>query len=307
MSFIQKLESTSTANVANLPEVAERFQKLYALMNGKDDKAAVIKYESEKFHFMKLIKDKPDLQKCTGLSLYGCFLDMAVSGLSFDPAMKHAYIVPFPTKVVKNSIEVWEHRASVLLSGYGELIIRTQQKQIKYADNPILIYQGDKFKHGTKDGKVFLEHEALFPRESEEIIGCYIRLERIDGSVDYKVLSIGEVMKLKEFSKQKTSLAWTSGLSGMIQAKTIKHAFRSYPKIKLGQFSTLESDKVEEEAEGKFEIDYGINEPEITHAEVVTTPVAAKEIVADNNLSDETFMSTEKAPTATKVIEDDNF
>ena len=309
VSIIQKLNDTPTASIATLPEVADRFKNLYALMNGKDISASTVKYECEAFHFNKLLNEKPELKKCTKLSLYGCFLDMAVNGLSFDPAMKHAYVVSFNTNVGTKTTPVWEARAMVMISGYGELQIRMQQKQIKYADNPVLVYEGDHFSSGTKNNQYYVEHQAVYPRKSDNIIACYIRLERLDGSVDYKVMSIEEVLKLKAFSKQPTSLAWTSGLPGMVQAKTIKHAFRSYPKMKLGSFSELESDKTEESNDLK--IDYGLEETTI-----VSQPAASANNNSPTMLSaaatphhnDEDF--GDKAPvsqTAGQVFEDDDF
>lgn len=259
LTMIQKIENATPSGVVTLPEVADRFQQLYRVMNGRDKEAAQIKYEAEKFHFMKILQEKPELQQCTKLSLYGAFLDMAVSGLSFDPALKHGYLVSFNIKngTDAKGNDIWEKRASVQISGPGELIIRVQQKQIKYADNPVLVYEGDEFSRGVRDNVPFLNHTAVIPRKSNTIIACYVRLERLDGSTDYKVMDIADIMRLKEFSKQQNSLGWSEkGLPGMVETKTIKHAFRSYPKMKLGQFTRLESDIID--PEDKFEIDYGI-------------------------------------------------
>lgn len=259
LTIVDKIESASAAQLANIPEVADRFKHIYSVIHGRDTDKATLKYEAEKFHFMKLLQDKPELQQCSKLSLYGCFLDMAVNGLSFDPSMKHAYVVSFNTNVGNKQQPKWEKRAVLMISGYGELQMRQRQGQIKYADNPIIVYEGDEFRHGTKDGKVFLEHIAAFPRKSDSIIACYVRLERNDGSVDYKVLSIEEIMKLRNFSKDPNSKAWTDGLPGMVQAKTIKHAFRSYPKMRLGDFSQLQSQIIDEEIQPAPVVDYGLN------------------------------------------------
>lgn len=315
LTVIQKIDQVSPAQIAALPEVADRFMQLYSLMHGRNSDVAKVAYESEKFHFMKLLQDKPELQKCTKLSLYGCFIDMAVNGLSFDPAMKHAYIVGFPTNVGSKENPKWETRASVLIDGRGELIIRTRQGQIKYADNPITVYEGDVFKYGTRNDKVFIEHEAVFPRKTDNIIACYLRIERPDGSVDYKVFGIEEVLHLKEFSKQQNSLAWTKGIRGMIETKTIKHAFKSYPKIKMGNFSKLQSQVVDAPDEPEFKIDYGLNGsmpanlPEATGTYAPTMIVEpVKELQPLQNLSDDSFLQ-EEAPQAGKgkSFDDDNF
>lgn len=317
MSIVQKIEQTSPAQLATIPEVADRFKHIYKVMNGGRTDTAEVKYEAEKFHFMKLIQDTPALQQCTKLSLYGCFLDMAVNGLSFDRSMKHAYVVSFNTNVGTKDAPKWEKRATLMISGYGELHMRVKQGQIKHADNPVIVYEGDQFKHGTKDGSVFLEHVATLPRKSDKIIGCYLRIERNDGSVDYKVLGIEEVMKFRDFSKDKNSLAWTSGLPGMVQAKTMKHAFRSYPKVRMGKFTQLQSQIVDADSQAAQFIDYGLN-GDMPAVKTVNTP---HEIIADpvtdqandrrpvENISDDAFVvdSDEKAESKGKVFTDDDF
>lgn len=309
VGLVQKIEQSTPAQLANIPEVADRFKNIYVIMNGSNPDKAAIKYEAEKFHFMKLIQDKPDLQACTKLSLYGCFLDAAVNGLSFDPSMKHLYVVSFNTNVGTRDNPKWEKRATLMISGYGELHMRIRQRQIKYADNPILVYEGDEFRHGTKDGKVFLDHIAAYPRKTDNIIACYVRLERNDGSSDYKVLSIEEVMKLRKFSKDQNSKAWTDGLPGMVQAKTIKHAFKSYPKVRMGEFSNLQSNTIDEEGEVMPTIDYGLNgsmpapASELPEASGQYTPTMIVEPVNDEDFA----KAPTKAPAATITHDSDEF
>lgn len=307
-NLLQKIEQAGPAGLANIPEVADRFKHIYAVMNGGANEKAAIKYEAEKFHFMKLIQDNPALQQCTKLSLYGCFMDMAVNGLSFDPSMKHAYVVSFGTNVGTKQLPKWEKRATLLISGYGELYMRIRQRQIKYADNPILVYEGDEFRYGTKDSKIFLDHVAAFPRKTDNIIACYIRLERNDGSVDYKVLSIEEVMKLKAFSKDPNSKAWGDGLPGMIQAKVIKHAFKSYPKIRMGEFSQLQSTTVDEDHEELPVIDYGLDTacpaPAMIEQPEAKLKTQAKQ-VANENYDDEDFASVPASSNGHSFSDDD--
>ncbi|MBK7883034.1 MAG: recombinase RecT [Chitinophagaceae bacterium] len=125
------------------------------------------------------------------------------------------------------------------MSGQGELLLRMQQGQIKYADNPVLVYEGDIFKTGTRNGQLFVDHEATIPRKSDNIIACYLRITRNDDSADYKVLTMPEIEKLRKFSKDPNSKAWTDGLPGMVQAKTIKHAFKNYPKLRILEKSKI--------------------------------------------------------------------
>lgn len=323
LSLVQKIEQSVAGSLAALPEVGDRFKSIYQIMNGGNKEVAAAKYDAEKFHYMKLIQDTPALQQCTKLSLYGCFMDMAVNGLSFDKSMKHAYVVSFNTNAGTKQSPKWEKRATLMISGYGELHMRVRQGQIKHADNPILVFEGDHFQHGTKNDKVFLEHVAAFPRKSEKIIACYIRIQRNDDTVDYKVLGIDEVMKFREFSKDKESLAWTAGLPGMVQAKTLKHAFRSYPKMRMGEFTMLQSQVVDTESEQLPAIDYGLGDqlPEANGAyqpTMVITPAAeVREVqqtkqplqpVYEQATADDDFaQQTQPAQSSGKVFHDDDF
>lgn len=272
--IMQQLNEATASQIVNIPVVAERFKNLYVTFNGKDSKRF---YEAEKFHFAKIIQDNPKIAACTKLSLYGCFLDMAVSGLSFDPAMKHAYITPQGVNIGTKQSPVWEQRAQVRISGIGELVIREKQGQIKYADNPVLVYEGDKFMTGTKDNALYISHEVAHPRKPDAaIIACYLRITRADDSVDYKVITMPEVEKLRKFSKDPDSKAWTDGLPGMVQAKCVKHAFRTYPKIRMignTKFTELASKAIDIDHEDIdiYQIDNG--EEKVAIAETKTVAV----------------------------------
>lgn len=246
LSIIQRLEATAPVQIPNIPQVAERFKALYITFNGK---GAENFYEAEKFHFAKMIQDSAELQACTKLSLYGCFLDMAVSGLSFDPSYNHVFMYPYNVKTVVNNVEKWEKRAKINITGTGELLLRMQQGQIKYADNPVLVFEGDLFKMGTKDNCGYVEHEVTLPRKSDQIIACYIKITRSDGTVDHKILTMPEIDRLRQASKKPDGPAWTKGLFGMVQTKTIKHAFRNYPKLRIlgrASFTELSSEIIDE-------------------------------------------------------------
>lgn len=313
VSIIQKLQATPAVQIPNVPEVADRFKQLYVTFNGKDGARY---YEAEKFHFAKLLQENPKLAACSKLSLYGCFLDVAVNGLSFDPAMKHLYMIPVSAKVkALDGTERWETRAQVRISGQGELHLRVKNGQVKYCDNPVLVYEGDQFSYGTKNGTLFIDHQAMIPRKSDNIIACYLRITRNDDTVDYKIFSMEEIQKLRNFSKDKDSLAWTSGLPGMVQTKTIKHAFRNYPKMRSlaqSKFTQLETDTVDGEAELAGDI-YGLSEEPaaITNGAAQTeqpadkTPIQTAEVVT---VDDDEFVKTATpvSPTA-KSFDDDDF
>ena len=321
-NVLQALEKVTPAQVPNVPEVAERFKKLYGIIH-PGAKSEVF-YEAEKFHFMKLVSESVLLKECTKFSLYGCFMDVAVNGLSFDPSFKHLYIVPYSHNAGSRNNPVWEKRAQLQVSGQGELLLRQLQGQIKYADNPVLVYEGDEFSFGVRDDKFFINHIAHLPRKSENIIACYIKIVRNDGSADYKVLTQDDMNRFRKFSKDADkSKAWNEGLGGMWQAKCIKHAFRNYPKVRTGDFSTLQSQQVDTEVEVESsviaekaqmvmpdKIDYGMSQeqpnlvPQSEQPRRRQTPVHQAQ---NTPVQDDDFMNGTLVPESTVTVEDDDF
>ncbi len=294
----QALEKMTPSQLAVAAE--NKFVQIYETFHGKNGK---VFYEQEKYHFTKLINDNKVLQQCSKLSLFGAFMDAAVNGLSFDPSMKHCYLVPFNTNVGTKKEPKWEKRVTLMISGYGELLMRQQGGQIKYADNPVLVYEGDEFSFGSANGSYNVTHKACFPRKSSNIIAAYLRITRADDTIDYKVMTIDEIERLKRFSKDPDSKAWTDGLPGMIQTKLIKHSFRNYPKFRMGQMATKLQTKLEDEV-----IDYGLAEevaPE-ENQEAASDGVQSPAEAADQQGSDAP-PAPEATGNGTVTMDDPNF
>lgn len=274
------LEATKPQALASLPQVEANFVAMFNTIHGTNRGSMV--YESEKFHFQKQIAEKPELAEATKLSLYGAFMDVAVQGLSFDPSKKLAYLMTRNVKTIKAGKETWEKRAYLTISPYGELFLRIVCGQIRAADNPEVVYQDEPFEViSTGNGKT-VEHKLKFPREGK-IIASYIRIVKPDGSVDFGVCSLDDIERFAQASaKQNRGTAnalYTSNGGqidkGFLLAKTIKHAFRSYPKVQVrGKFSATEEDLEREE-----DLDYGldiVSEEPIESAPIETPTVATK-------------------------------
>lgn len=265
---IGSLEAEKSAqSLLARPDVTSKFVSMYNTIHGSKNGAMI--YEAEKFHFMKILEENPKLKECSKTSLYGILIDTAISGLSFDPAMKHQYLVPRGNKAVR------------MVDGRGELVMRVNQKQIKYADNPVLVFEGDVFSFGTANGLGFINHTVNLSNRNPgaKPIACYIKITRNDDSVDHKVLTVDELESIRKFSDSQNSPAWTKGYNGMFMNKCMKHAFRSYPKPRLGNFSQLET-QVEEPA---TEINYDLVDEEtgeVIHSdEVVNSNGPEKTVV----------------------------
>ena len=240
--------------------VAEKFIKNYQLIHRVPRPIAESFYQAQQFHFLRILEENQKVAACSKMSLYGIFLEAAAYGLSFDPSAKHVYLVPYGNK------------ATMMISGQGELTIRKMQGQILYADNPRIVYAEDYFDVSETNGATNITYKAV-DGPKKEMKAAFLKITRIDGTIDYKVMWFSELMQLRNFSRDQNSLAWTKGLKGMFEAKLIKHAFKTYPKASItGSFSKLQS---EEDDPTPVEIDYGIDIDEVEAEPIPEQPAPA--------------------------------
>lgn len=270
--------------IASDERVQHKFVELFSVVHGKKDASAY--YAVEKFHFNKQLQEKPELQKCTGLSLYGAFVDLAVQGLSLDPTKKLAYLLKRSMNAGTRDNPKWEDRAFLQISHLGELFLRQSCGQIKYADNPVRVYEGDKFQKITTASGTVVHHETNYSRKPEDkMIACFIRIVKMDGSIDFSVLDYFEMQRLSGYSERqnrgKTNALYTSAPGnrpdpGFWEAKTIKHAFDSYPKVKRrGDHTTFETEEIDKP------IDYGLDQFENAPAQEQEIILAAEVVDTD--------------------------
>lgn len=286
---LAELNKLTPMQIADNQHIQNKFVKLYNSIHGSNNGELIL--EKEKYHYLRQINDNPGLKECTGVSLYGCFMDVAVSGLSFEGGSQPMiYMIPRKVNVGTKESKQYESRATLMISPYGELTLRMLAGQIKHADNPVIVYEGDSFQCGSDREGNWVKHTAQVPRKSEKIIASYIRIVRPDGSVDFAWLLEGDIKRLSGYSERqnfgKANALYTSNGGqidpGFLKAKTIKHAFKTYPKLNTkGQHTELETEQ-EPEAE-QTAIDYGIDpEPEsFVDAEEVTAETVT--VDEDNN------------------------
>jgi hypothetical protein len=159
--------------------------------------------------------------------------------------------------------DIYEDRASVSVTGYGELVIRKRAGHINYADNPVIVYEGDTFEAQIDNqGCKTVTYKLCVPRTSKKIIAAFMRIVRNDGSADYQWLLENDIDRLKTYSEKangrwdaearkrvpgKANDLYTSDNgqidAGFLENKMIKHAFDTYPKIRIGEFTELETQK----------------------------------------------------------------
>ena len=230
----------------------------------------VIVYEEDSFEYgerdgQKFVNYTCRLPHTTG-RIVACFMK-----ITLDPGTKaQAYLLARSVAVdsyydngqKKNK---YETHCMLTVSGYGELVLRARCGQIRHADNPVIVYEEDSFEYGERDGQKFVNYTCRLPHTTGRIVACFMKITRADGSIDYAVMLPEDWIRLSSYSARQNgkwnyqTKQWENGKPnalyeaqggqidpGFLVAKCIKHAFKTYPKARVGRATQLESQQVDE-------------------------------------------------------------
>ena len=293
---VEEINQLKPLEIVEHPVVRERFTQIYETLWGNGEAA----YQRESIHFNKALRDNDNgkLQRATPFSIFTAFIDLAVCGLSLEPGTRAlAYLMGRNVNIGTRENAKWEGRCVLTVSAYGELVMRTRAGQIRHADNPVLVYDNDEFSFKDVDGRKSVSYTCNLPHTGHTITACYLRITRADGSIDYAVMFPEDWCRLAGYSmKQNRSKANPNGKAndlygmdekgivhidpGFLMAKCIKHAFKSYPKVRIGRGTELQSQQVDEQPQLSDEDIYGVD-PET--GEVIDKPQdAAPQPFGDN-------------------------
>lgn len=268
------LEKINTVPHEQIPDLAhDKFVQVYSQKFGEQNAEAF--YEEQRGFFLNELTSGPYkdlLKEAKGTSIYFAFLFLAINNLSLEKGLSTTcYLECRSIKVGEQVNEksnkktnIYERHAVITITGYGEIVLRQRAGQIRSVDNPKVVYDCDSFRFGEHDGRSFVEYEKAIPRpEGARIIACYVRIVKKDNSVDYFVLDTDEIIRLKQYSG-KANQYWDNDRRAMVQrpnalygtqadgsdidtgflkSKTVKHAFKGYPKLSIGAGGTMEADK----------------------------------------------------------------
>lgn len=263
ISFAKELSQMKATDVIRNERVKSQFIYVYNSIWKEGGEEA---YEREAIYFNQQLREKSSLRECSGTSIFYAFIDLAVKGLTLATGSQAlCYLIPRSVKIGTNPQggDVWEKVCNLTISGYGELVLRKNAGQIRYADNPVIVYEGDSFQYGEQNGQKVVNYMSAFPRKSNKIIACFLKITRADGSIDYSVMTESDWMRLKGYSDKQNSFfdrktnQWVTKSNelydkdgqidtGFLMAKCVKHAFKTYPKLNIGRGSSLESEIIEQ-------------------------------------------------------------
>ncbi len=289
ISLAKELQSMKAIDVIRNERVRNQFISVY---NSIWKEGGEQVYEREAIYFNQQLRDKQNLRECSGTSIFYAFIDLAVKGLTLATgAQALCYLIPRSVKIGidQSGKDIWEKVCNLTISGYGELVLRKNAGQIRHADNPVIVYEGDTFQYGEQNGQKIVNYMSAFPRRSNKIIACFLKITRADGTIDYSVMTEQDWMRLKGYSdKQNTyydsktrqyvtksnELYGKDGQidTGFLMAKCVKHAFKTYPKLNIGRGTALETEIIEQHQPADFDPYGGVDDGQSEHQEQFFAP-----------------------------------
>ena len=276
---VEEINKLQPLDIVNNPLVRQRFITIYDTLwgNGRGEAA----YEREANYFNHILGDDERLQRTTKFSIFTSFVDLAISGLSLEPGTRALCYLMGRNHCIgtdNTGKKIYEPRLTLTVSGYGELVMRARAGQIRFADNPVLVYEEDEFSFSDKGGRKMVDYTCHFPHTSGHIVACYLCITRADGTKDYSVMLEEDWLRLQGYSAR-SNRRWDNNTRqwverpnelynanggridpGFLMAKCIKHAFKTYPKVRIGKYTAMESEQIDEP---QPEIDdfYGVADP----------------------------------------------
>lgn len=268
-----QVKKMTLAQLLDYPEFKLQFIHMYDCHKGQDYYiGGEAFYEQEVAFMLTLFRENEKLAASTTISIATAMISgVAYHGLSIEPVSKgFAYLIPTPQNIGSKQQAQWIDTCKYRISAYGELELRRRNGVITRVKNPIMVYDGDIFETALKtiNGKSKMEIVQHIPkRKSEKITHAYIILSLPGGDEDIKVFSMEEIQGFRRLNRNETmrnSGMWTGGFDGQpmrgtIEAKVIKHAFSTYPRLNLGasgaSLETEDIDKQEDAVNRQYDRD----------------------------------------------------
>lgn len=197
-------------------------------------KDGVTVYEREKTFAIQALMANPKLGD-DKFSLYTSMINLALSGLTLNPNLGLAYLIPNKGK------------ATLRFSFQGKIDMLTNHGAIRYVSAAEIVYDCDEFQRNM--GKV-IKHIPKDPRPKEaKEIGAYIIVIMPDGGEKHLYMSTPDINKRK--AKAMTQGIWEEWREEMIKKTLIHNFYKTVKKSPELQAKWEIVEKVENDEEIK--------------------------------------------------------
>jgi len=211
--------------MSNLPQVTNKDMEAVKLkMTSLISKE---KLDREISFAMQAINSSEKLRECSKESLQKAVYNIALTGLSLNPVLKFAYLIPRWSKL---------GTVAVLEPSYQGLIKLLSDTDVIDSISAFIVYEGDEFEieYGSSPS---IKHKPKFKSKNIELVYAIASLNGT-GEKQFEVMSYEEVCAIRDksesykaFSSGKiSSCIWSEFEGEMFKKTVIKRLFKYLPK-----------------------------------------------------------------------------
>ena len=235
---------------------------------------------------IQILCNNPYLMKCDQDSIKHAVVNVALTGITLNPALKYAYLVP---RKVKNEI-----KCILDISYMGMIKILTDAGAVKNVDAGV-IYSNDKYDY-RRGSDPYFKHQPALSNKGEKI-GAYAIAFLRDGGFQFEILGREEIEKIRATSESyknedgRKYSPWETWEDEMWKKSVLKRLFKLLPKTNFSdQLIAAISHDYENEVSDLKKPDNKYDEliDDIQEAQVVNEPVkeTRKEAKKDQEIFD---------------------
>jgi len=202
-----------------IEQVAPKFNQIAAGQN-------LVTWAEESQFAIQALQKNEKLSQCQPHTVQNSVINVAAIGLTLNPALGYAYLVPESEKVKDASgRDVWVQNCSLRVSFKGLLKIATDSGSILWAKAEI-VKAKDTFKYRGPCELPLHEMDAFGDRG--ETVGAYCIAKTHQGDVLVDIMSAAEIAKIRGAAKQDG--VWSKWPDEMAKKAILKRASKQWPK-----------------------------------------------------------------------------
>lgn len=182
----------------------------------------LVRWSEESQFAIQAIQKNDKLAQCMVNTVQNAIINVAAVGLTLNPALGYAYLVP---ESVKQGNGQYSQECMLRVSFKGLLKIATDSGSIKWAKAEI-VKENDQF---TYRGPCEMPVHNMQPfGDRGKTVGVYCIAKTHDGDILVDIMGIDEINKIR--SAAKTSYVWNNWPDEMTKKAMIKRASKQWPK-----------------------------------------------------------------------------
>jgi recombination protein RecT len=210
-----------------------------------------VTFAKESQYALQIIMGSDYLQKCSTDTIRNAIINVAAAGLTLNPAMKLAYLIPRKGKCVLD------------ISYLGLLKIATDSGSILAAKAEIVRANDRYVPKGPFEAPI--HQYSPFDKDADrgEIIGVYVVAKLAAGGVMVDTMNKEEIDKVRAVSEARNG-PWANWYGEMAKKTAIKRASKSWPRTE--RLSQAEAILNEHEGFGEIDITPDDDAPAISRA-----------------------------------------